>query len=70
MVSHTPLLLVPGLDGDLSRVEDAMRASVKAGDPFLTEVASHLITAGGKRIRPALAVAVGRLAGDGTGGRP
>ena len=67
MVSHTPLLLVPGLDGDLSRVEDAMRASVKAGDPFLTEVASHLITAGGKRIRPALAVAVGRLAGDGTG---
>ena len=66
MVSHTPLLLVPGLDGDLSRVEDAMRASVKAGDPFLTEVASHLITAGGKRIRPALAVAVGRLAGDST----
>jgi heptaprenyl diphosphate synthase len=44
-----------------------MRASVKAGDPFLTEVASHLITAGGKRIRPALTVAVGRLAGDGTG---
>jgi heptaprenyl diphosphate synthase len=67
VVSHTPLLLVPGLDGDLSRVEDAMRASVKAGDPFLTEVASHLITAGGKRIRPALAVAVGRLAGHRAG---
>ena len=39
-----------------------MVESVKAGDPFLTEVASHLITAGGKRLRPALAVAVGRLA--------
>jgi heptaprenyl diphosphate synthase len=65
VVSHTPLLLVPGLEAELRRVEDAMQASVRAGDPFLTEVASHLITAGGKRIRPALTVAVGRLAADG-----
>jgi heptaprenyl diphosphate synthase len=62
VVSPAPLLLVPGLDEDLVRVEKAMVESVKAGDPFLTEVASHLITAGGKRLRPALAVAVGRLA--------
>ncbi|MEA2931610.1 MAG: hypothetical protein QOI56_395 [Actinomycetota bacterium] len=62
VVSPAPLLLVPGLDDDLLRVEKAMVDSVKAGDPFLTEVASHLITAGGKRLRPALAVAVGRLA--------
>ena len=62
MVSPAPLLLVPGLDDDLVRVEKAMVESVKAGDPFLTEVASHLISAGGKRLRPALAVAVGRLA--------
>jgi heptaprenyl diphosphate synthase len=62
VVSPAPLLLVPGLDDDLLRVEKAMVESVKAGDPFLTEVASHLITAGGKRLRPALAVAVGRLA--------
>jgi heptaprenyl diphosphate synthase len=62
VVSPAPLLLVPGLDDDLQRVEKAMVDSVKAGDPFLTEVASHLITAGGKRLRPALAVAVGRLA--------
>ena len=61
-MSPAPLLLVPGLDDDLHRVEKAMVDSVKAGDPFLTEVASHLITAGGKRLRPALAVAVGRLA--------
>ncbi len=62
VVSPAPLLLVPGLDDDLTRVEKAMVDSVQAGDPFLTEVASHLITAGGKRLRPALAVAVGRLA--------
>jgi heptaprenyl diphosphate synthase len=62
VVSPAPLLLVPGLEDDLQRVEKAMVDSVKAGDPFLTEVASHLITAGGKRLRPALAVAVGRLA--------
>ncbi len=61
-MSPAPLLLVPGLDDDLQRIEKAMVESVKAGDPFLTEVASHLITAGGKRLRPALAVAVGRLA--------
>ena len=61
-MSPAPLLLVPGLEDDLQRVEKAMVDSVKAGDPFLTEVASHLITAGGKRLRPALAVAVGRLA--------
>ncbi len=61
-MSPAPLLLVPGLEDDLQRVEKAMVDSVKAGDPFLTEVASHLISAGGKRLRPALAVAVGRLA--------
>jgi heptaprenyl diphosphate synthase len=44
-------------------VEAAMLRTVKTGDPFLTEVASHLITAGGKRLRPALAVAVGELDG-------
>ncbi len=33
-----------------------MRASVTADDPFLTQVASHLIRAGGKRGRPAFAI--------------
>jgi heptaprenyl diphosphate synthase len=42
---------------DLSRVEDALRAAVRTDDPYLTEVASHLIVAGGKRLRPVMAMA-------------
>lgn len=42
---------------DLSKVEVELRQSVVADDPFLTEVASHLILAGGKRIRPGFCLA-------------
>jgi heptaprenyl diphosphate synthase len=42
---------------DLAKVEVELRQSVQADDPFLTEVASHLITAGGKRIRPGFTLA-------------
>ena len=42
---------------DLSKVEVELRQSVIADDPFLTEVASHLILAGGKRIRPGFCLA-------------
>jgi len=42
---------------NLSRVEDLLRGSTAAMDPFLSEVAGHLVSAGGKRIRPALTVA-------------
>ena len=40
-----------------SRVEDALRESVRSDDAYLTEVASHLILAGGKRVRPLFAIA-------------
>jgi heptaprenyl diphosphate synthase len=55
----TPLLALPGMAGQLERVEAALAASVVTDDPYLTELASHLIRAGGKRLRPALAVAAG-----------
>jgi heptaprenyl diphosphate synthase len=45
------------LPGDLSRVEDRLSLSVQAEDRFLGEVAGHLLSAGGKRLRPALALA-------------
>src|SRR3954454_10276294 len=51
------LLQLPDLDTELGRVEAALRSSVRTGDEFLGEVASHLIDAGGKRLRPTLAVA-------------
>jgi heptaprenyl diphosphate synthase len=44
------------------RVEAALLAAVSTDDPFLTEVASHLIKAGGKRVRPLFAVAAGTSA--------
>ena len=56
MSSASPLLRYPVVVADLSRVEDALRASVVTDDPFLTEIAGHLILAGGKRVRPAFAV--------------
>ncbi len=46
-----------GLAAGMPRIEAALLAAVQADDPFLTEVASHLIRAGGKRQRPAFAVA-------------
>ena len=55
---------LPWLAGDLARVETALRSSVQTADPFLSDVASHLIGAGGKRIRPALALCAGYAAGQ------
>jgi heptaprenyl diphosphate synthase len=42
------------LAADLGRVETELRASVDHEDRFLGEVASHLVAAGGKRLRPTL----------------
>ena len=53
------------MDADRERIEAAMRASVVTSDPYLTEIASHLIVAGGKRLRPVLGVIAGQV-----GGRP
>jgi heptaprenyl diphosphate synthase len=52
------------MDVDRVRIEEAMRAAVVTSDPYLTEIASHLIVAGGKRLRPALAVAAGQVGGE------
>jgi heptaprenyl diphosphate synthase len=60
-----PLLALPGMADELERVERALAGSVVADDPYLTELASHLISAGGKRLRPALAVAAGAVAAPG-----
>jgi heptaprenyl diphosphate synthase len=51
-----PLLQLSTVPDDLRRVEIALRDSVRSDDPYLTELASHLIEAGGKRGRPAFAV--------------
>jgi len=45
------------METDLARVEGALRDAVRTRDPYLTELASHLIVAGGKRLRPVTAMA-------------
>jgi heptaprenyl diphosphate synthase len=56
VAASNPLSSVPALGRDLERVESQLLQSVQSEDPFLTEVASHLIKAGGKRVRPGFAV--------------
>jgi len=56
-VNAAPLLSLPFMDDNLAGLEPELRASVRSGDLFLDEVTSHLIAAGGKRLRPGLALA-------------
>ena len=58
------LLGLPDLDGDLDRVDVALREAVATEDAFLAEVGVHLIRAGGKRFRPALTLAAGVACGS------
>lgn len=62
VASPGPLLELPTVRADLERVEEALNSAVQADDPFLTQVASHLITAGGKRGRPLFTVAAAATA--------
>lgn len=52
----------PDLSPDLSRLEDELLNAVRTDDDLLTEMASHLISAGGKRQRPLFALAAGACA--------
>jgi heptaprenyl diphosphate synthase len=58
---------MPSMAGDLARVEAELMEAARSGDEFLTEIASHLINAGGKRVRPGfcMAAAATALAVDG-----
>jgi heptaprenyl diphosphate synthase len=62
VLSLGSLLDLPGLRDDLQRVETGLSDAVSSGDELLTEMAGHLLAAGGKRLRPALALAAGYLA--------
>jgi heptaprenyl diphosphate synthase len=52
-----PLTVLPTMAGDLGRVESQLLESVRSDEGFLTEIASHLISAGGKRVRPGFCIA-------------
>ncbi len=57
MASSNPLRAFPPLAIGLDQAEEELRASVHTSDSFLTEIAGHLIAAGGKRVRPGFSMA-------------
>lgn len=63
MDNAAQLLGVPGLETDLAKVNHRLIESLASEDPFLGEVAAHVAKAGGKRLRPALALAAARVGG-------
>ena len=60
-MSPNSLLDLPGMADALARTEAELRTVVESDEPFLTEVARHLIDAGGKRVRPALTVTAAQV---------
>src|SRR3954454_8014112 len=51
------------MSDDVRRIEEALVESVGTPDPYLNEIASHLIIAGGKRLRPVLTVVAAQVVG-------
>ncbi|MFN5605377.1 MAG: hypothetical protein ACK49V_12595, partial [Actinomycetes bacterium] len=62
-MSSQPLFDLPSSSDDRRRVEEALLASVRTPDAYLTEIASHLLVAGGKRLRPMFSVVASQVAG-------
>lgn len=62
VAGHNPLQVMPSMPADLERVEAELLAAVRSEDLFLTEIASHLIHAGGKRVRPGFCIAAAATA--------
>jgi heptaprenyl diphosphate synthase len=67
-VNLVELLGLPALEEQLQRLEPLLVESVVTGDGFLDEVTTHLLAAGGKRLRPILALATA-TSGDRTATR-
>jgi len=65
-VGTSPLFDLESSDADRLRVDQALMASVKTPDAYLTEIASHLLLAGGKRLRPMFSVVASQVAGGPT----
>ena len=57
MAPPSPLPLLPCLEADLARVERELLRAVESSDAFVTTLARHLISAGGKRVRPSFCIA-------------
>jgi geranylgeranyl pyrophosphate synthase len=58
---HVP----PDVLDDLARVESRLAEELRAREPRLTEIASHLVEAGGKRVRPMVVLLVAHATAHG-----
>ncbi len=58
------LVPIPAVWDRLDRVESRLFEVTKSENPFVTEIAQHLLGAGGKRYRPLLAQVAGELGPD------
>ena len=63
VVPAPDLSALPVADAEMDRLEEVLRSVVVRGDAFLDEISTHLINAGGKRLRPALTIAAAALSG-------
>ncbi len=61
----TDLVPIPRVWERMTRVEQRLIEVTTSDNPFLTEIAQHLLTAGGKRYRPLLAQVAAELGSDG-----
>ncbi|CAN5729817.1 polyprenyl synthetase family protein [soil metagenome] len=66
-MADNPLLALPHVETDRLRVEEELRLAVQAPTAAMTEMAGHLIGAGGKRVRPLFAVAAAACGADADG---
>jgi heptaprenyl diphosphate synthase len=62
-VATPPILELESSDADRRWVEQELLESVRTPDAYLTEIASHLLVAGGKRLRPIFSVVAAQVAG-------
>jgi heptaprenyl diphosphate synthase len=70
VASPHPLLGLPGVPALRERIEKRLLAAVESDDPAMSEMASHLVRAGGKRLRPLLAALASATGGTGNPDRP
>jgi heptaprenyl diphosphate synthase len=54
---------LPVPDAEMDRLEETLRRVVTIGNGFMDEISTHLIDAGGKRLRPSLTIAAAALNG-------
>jgi heptaprenyl diphosphate synthase len=62
-VARSPLFSLASARKDRQRIEREIHTAVQSSDPYLTEIASHLVVAGGKRLRPMVAIVAAAVDG-------